>query len=387
MTYSRPHTGYGSDPEKPRAPQPHSPGKPDECKKIEASTPPKYDEPKPCDPDCQCGGGSKTKPNCIETLITKQDAEIAVAEKAKKFRDDLVALLAKARAASQDYTQDKYKNLCKRWVEEDNRIAELIRKLECTVTCWRCVIECYICPLINELYNAQQLLDGDVPLPEEVHSLYEQQYWLARDRDKRERSFNRIRSVSVAWEKPAQTIDKILTENEKLITESLKLMASDPTKVIYDIFFRLVPLHLAIAPFSGLNWETKGSWNTNILEEWTWAAFCKCDKGAPDPDDCCGPDVGEWSMRQQMLGPQPYLVEPSNYFDLVCCLVETWYEPAKSILSKAEADLAAVDKRITDKKAQIESGLKSFEKDAKAAMPSVIDCDECKPTDLEAESS
>jgi hypothetical protein len=387
MGYYRPHTGHGSDSDKPRAPQPHPPGKPDECKTLKPSEPPEYKEPTPCPPDCKCPDGSHPKPNCIEDLIARQDAEIAVAEKAKKFKEALVALLAKARAASQDYTQDRYKNLCKRWVEEDNRIAELIRKLECTVTCWRCAIECYICPLINQLYNNQQLLDGDVTLPTEVHSLYELQNWRARDKDKRERSFNRIQSVLAAWEKPAQTIDKILTDNDKLITDSLKLVGSDPTKVIYDIFFRLVPLHLAIAPFSGLSWETNGSWKTNILEEWTWEAFCKCDKGASEPDDCCGPDVGEWSMRQRLIGPQPYLIEPNKYFDLVCCLVEKRYEPAKSILAKAENDLAAVEKRITDLKAQIENGLKSFDKDAKATIPSVIDCDECKPTDMDAESS
>jgi hypothetical protein len=321
-------------------------------------------------------------------LIAKQDAEIAVADKAKTFKADLEALLAKAKAASQDYTQDKYKKLCKLWVEEDNRIAELIRKLECTLKCWRCVIECYVCPLINELYNDQQLLDGNGMPPTEVHSLYELQYWLGRDKDKRERSFNRIKGVLAAWEKPAQTIEKILTaDNDKLITDSLKLVGSNPTQVIYDIFFRLVPLHLAIAPLGGQNWETNGSWYTNILEEWTWAAFCKCDKGAPKPDDCCGPDVGEWSMRQRLIGPQPYLVDPSSYFDLVCCLVEKRYEPAKSILAKAEADLARVDKRITDLKAQIENGLKSFDKDAKAAIPSEIDCDKCKPTDVDEESS
>jgi hypothetical protein len=387
MSYYRPHTGHGSDSHKPRAPQPHSPGKSDECKTIEPSEPPEYEEPKPCAPDCNCPENSSPKQNCIEDLIAKQDAEIAAAEKAKKFKDDLVALLAKAKAASQDYTPDKYKKLCKLWVEEDNRIVELIRKLECTVTCWRCVIECYICPLINQLYNNQQLLDGDAPLPTEVHSLYELQYWRARDKDKRERSFNRIKSVLVAWEKPAQTVEKILADNDKLIVDSLKLVGSDPTKVIYDIFFRLVPLHLAIAPLTGLNWDTNGGWETNILEEWTLAAFCKCDKGAAEPDDCCGPDVGEWSMRQRLIGPQPYLVEPNKYFDLVCCLVEKRYEPAKSILAKAENDLTAVDKRIADLKAQIENGLKTLDRDAKAVIPSSINCDDCKPTDVEEENS
>jgi hypothetical protein len=46
-----------------------------------------------------------------------------------------------------------------------------------------------------------------------------------------------------------------------------------------------------------------------------------------------------------------------------------------------------VTNKITNLKAQIENGLKSFEKDVKAAVPSVIDCDDCRPTDIEDEES
>ena len=356
-----------------------------QCEKIptDPPNPPEF-EPEPCDPSkCKCPAGPGSSSNCIVDLIAEQDKQISAAEKAKVFKADLDALLGKAKAASQDYTQEKYEKLCKLWAEEDSQIVELIRKLACTVDCWECVIECYICPRINELHTAQQWLDGDGKLPTDAHNLYDVQYWRMRDKEKKERQFKRIKDVLTAWEKPAQAIEKILTDNAKLISDSGKLLATEPGKVIYDIFFRLVPLHLAIAPPSGLDWKNKGDpWRTNILKEHT--EFCPCDTGTLDP--CCGLNFGEPSMRERVIGLQPYLVDPNKYFDLICCVVQERYAPAKDLLAVAEAELNAGENKIKSLKAQIENGLKSFDKDARAAIPSVIDCDDCKPTELEESS-
>ena len=319
-------------------------------------------------------------------MITTQDADITAGEKAAAFKKELQAILAKATTAKQDYTRDKYTNLCMRWVDEDGQIAELIRKLECTVTCWDCVIECYICPRINELRTAQNWLDGDGQLPTEAHNLYDIQYWHTRDKERKERRFNQIKNVLTAWEKPAQAIDKILIDNAKLIADVSKSLGTEPGKAIYDIFFRLVPLHLAIAPPSGLNWKTKGAdWDTHVDEQYTDLCVDKCDTGTPDL--CCGVDLSDTNMRQRLIGLQPYLIDPNEYFNLICCLVENRYEPAKKLWALAEAELAKVTNQITNLKAQIETGLKSFDKDARAAIPSVIDCDEYKPTDIESESN
>jgi hypothetical protein len=80
------------------------------------------------------------------------------------------------------------------------------------------------------------------------------------------------------------------------------------------------------------------------------------------------------SLRQRLIGPQPYLIDPHLYFDVICCLVQNRYHPAKDALAQAEADWTTVDNLIKRYKAQVESGLKTFEKDAKGAIPLVVDC-------------
>jgi hypothetical protein len=233
------------------------------------------------------------------------------------------------------------------------------------VDCWRCVIECHVCSLLNELHYAEQRLYGDDAVQMiSVRNLNDLLYWHTRNKDVLERRFNRIKSVLAAWEKPAQTIDKILADDAKLISDANKALGSD-AKVVYDVFLRLVPMHLAIAPPSGSGWVTR------IGREFT--QFCDCDIGIPD--DCCGPDVGVWSLRQRLIGPQPYLIDPNFYFEVICCLVKQRYGPAKEALAKAEADLVTTDNLIKRTKTQIDDGLKSFDKDARGAIGSVIDCD------------
>jgi hypothetical protein len=351
------------------ADQPRPPDRGDKCKDIPESKPPELKPPEKCpEPDCNCPKGPGATPNCLEDLIAKQAAEIAAAKKAEAFKKDLEELLTKAKAAAQDYTRQKYDSLVKQWVELDGLIAAFIRKVECALPCWRCVIECYICPILNDLHYAEQWLYGDNTLPGDVHNLYDLQYWHTRDKAQKERRFNRIKEVLGAWDKPATAIEKILRDNKTLLESLDKSPSSAAGSVVVDLFLKLVPMHLAVAPPSGSAWTTK------IGKEYT--VFCECDTPPGEPDNCCGPDVGERTLRQRLIGPQPYLIDPNDYFTLICCLVEKRYGPAKDALGKAEADLAAVDDRIDRHKKQIEAGLnkEAFEKSAKGAIPSVIDC-------------
>jgi len=367
-------------PTKNRAPQPNPPGDGKTCEPLPTSTHPPVPEPKPCpEPDscCKCPAGPKSTPNCLEDLIAGQTASIAAGKKAEEFKTELAQLLAKAKAANQDYTRAKYDALVKEWVKQDGQIVEKIRELVCAVPCWQCVIECHICPLLNEMRNAEKRLYGDNTLYADVHNEADLLYWLTRDKEAKERRFNRIKTVLAAWEKPAQTIEKALADDAKIIAG----LGTDRSKDVYDIFLRLVPMHLAIAP------PDVASWPTNIDIKYT--QFCSCD--TPDPDSCCGPDLGlwGWSLRQRLIGPQPYLIDPNDYFEVICCLVKARYGPAQAAYSEAEAAVVTQENEIKRLKGLVDDGLKNFEKTARGAIPGTIDCckyecDDSEPTPTQA---
>jgi hypothetical protein len=371
--YTRKHPNHECQPPEHPAQQPTPPKEGDPCEKPPETIPPTLVPPKPCLPPdscCKCPTKPPEPPTCLEELIDKQKAEIAAAEKAKAFQSDLEKLQADANKALQAYTRETYDRLVADWKTEDANIAELTRKLVCAVPCWRCILDCYVCPLINQLHEAEKWLYDDGQHCTDMHDLYDLRYWHQRDQEVKERRFKRIKDVLTAWSNPAETIRAALSANEALINSSNQVIGAEPGKAIYDVFFRLVPLHLAIAPPAGDDTTTR------IDEKFT--DICKCDVG--DPLYCCGIDVGDWSLRQRLTGPQPYLIKPNLYFDLICCLVKNLYAPAKDELSKAEANLADVESKITRYKALLD-GLKDFGTNAKALIPSVIDCCEYEPDD------
>jgi hypothetical protein len=357
------------------ADQPKPPGK--DCKPdLPETTPPDWSPPDKCvpDPDCNCPSVPPSSgPTCLQELIDSEQAEITAAERAKTFIAEMSALLTKAKAAALEYNQPKYEKLVKQWQDADGKIADLLRKLACALPCWRCVVECYVCPLIYDLCDSEQrLYDGDWKnyfKEYKVHDLYDLQYWHNRDLEYKKQRLQRIKDVLATWEKPAQTIDKNLMDNDKVIEACNKALAVDPSSAVYDVFFKVVPMHLAIAPPA-----TSAALTTRIDEAFT--EFCKCDKCDSDLDDCCGPDVGRQPWVQRLIGPQPYLINPDAYFDVICCLVKNRYLPAKDQVAKAEANFQSVDNEIKRRKAQLDDAPKSFEKTAKGAIPSNIDC--CK---------
>lgn len=360
--YSR--DGTQCPPSEDPADQPKDPG--ETCEELPKDEPPKLDEPKECPPPpCCCPPGPTTTSNCLDELIAQQAKEITEAERAKTFKAALEALLQKAKVAQQEYTQDKYDKLVKEWLRLDAEIAELIRKLVCAVPCWWCLIECHICPLLYEIRYREQKLWGDGTLYTDVRSLHDLRYWHERNRDAKRRAFERVKGVLAAWEKPGVTIEKVLADNAKLISDAGKFLAPDAAKLVYDIFLRLVPMHLAIAP------PASTTWVTSIGKEYT--QFCECDTGKPD--DCCGPDVGVPTVRERLIGPQPYLIHPNQYFSVLCCLTRERYLPAKDALAQAESDYERVDGEIKQFTTEIDEKLKSVATNARAALPTGVDCD------------
>jgi len=386
------------------APQPAPPRKPKDCEcDLPDTKPPewKYSEPCKPDPSCHCPSTpTPSGPDCLQTLITEQAGKITEAESAKVFKTDLEAFVAKAKVAAQEYNLAKYDKLLKLWEEQDRDIAELIRKLECSLSCWKCILECYVCPIINDLHSSELQLYY-TPVEDEKkdvvwklwkdyhndyfsktkgyvsHNLYDVRYWCERDLDFKQRVLQRIKNVLAAWEKPAQTLDKNLADDAKLIADCSKAIGTDPSTAVYDIFLKLVPTHLAIAPPAPEKNEdvtpksgTKYKITTRIDRKYT--EFCKCDTG--DPDTCCGPETGVLTWRRRLIGPQPYLIDPNDYFSLICCLIERRYKPAKDQLAVAEAASQKADDDIKRHKAKIDDALKTFEKTAKGAIPGNINC-------------
>jgi hypothetical protein len=327
------------------------------------------DPPKCPDPpsNCKCPKAPTNTKNCLEKAIDKVSKKIVQAERASKFKDELTGRLQLATTAAQKYTQDKYDSLLKRWQDEDRAIVDLIRKLTCAVPCWHCLIECYVCPLLNAVRDADQRLNGGA-LPLSLSNLYDLQYWLTRDSAAKDATVARIKAVMDAWGAPADTIDGALTGNTQLLAACNQNLGTSPGSVVFDVFLTLIPKHLAIAPPAG-----DAATTTGIDEKYT--IFCGCDVGKPD--DCCGPDTGVPSLRQRIIGPLPYLVKPGDLFSIICCLVEKRYHPAKDAATDAAAQLAAVNDEITRNQKQLTDGLNNFLKDGKAAIPAQPQCCDC----------
>jgi len=229
-------------------------------------------------------------------------------------------------------------------------------------------MECYVCPLLYDISSREKRLYGDDKLYSDVSSLYDLRYWHDRNRARKKRELDRIKLVLGAWEKPAQQIEKTLGDNAKLTADANARLGTEPTKVVVDVFLRLVPMHLAIAP-------PPSSGKTTTIDR-KYTEFCECDKG--NPDDCCGPDVGVPTMRQRIIGPQPYLIRPGDYYLVICCLTQQRYLPAKDAWTAAESAYEAVDAEIKRLTADVDpEKVKQIEKNAKAAVPA--DCTFNKP--------
>ena len=347
------------------APQPNPPGK---CNDPASPAPPPELKPPSVTcktPEC-CPKDPGVSSSCLDPLIEQQQSLMAQAESAKAFKTELEALQGKIKAAKVDYTAAEYQRLLGLWKAEDKDIVELIGMVICTAKCWRTQIECFVCPLLYDLKLDAERLGGTGSLYPDVHSLYDLQYWHQRDVAAAQATFDRIKGVLTAWEKPAGTIAQVLGDNAKL-RKTIRdgLGAPDAGKLICDLFMRLVPLHLLIAPPAAAG-------TTGIDRK--YVDLCPCDTGTPD--DCCGPDAGVPSVLAQMLGPQPYLIEPSQYDGAMCCLVQMRYLPAKNALATALAEKQKIDNQIANLKAGLIDKKKAFEANAKAKLVLPFEC--CK---------
>jgi hypothetical protein len=349
------------------APQPHDPGA-DCTDSPEGPTAPSLPDPKPCETCCDCPKKPPVGPNCLDKLIDQETQAAAKASRAADFKKDLQTLQDATKKALQDYTNEKYQSLLKRWIKADADIVEFIKKIVCAIDCWWCVIECEICPLIYAVRDMERRVYGMTGARyTTADSLLDQQYWWTREAATRKATLDRVKAVLSAWATPATTIDKVLTDNDNFIKNAC--LGSNSAPLLYDLFFKVIPLHLAIAPPA--NVQTTGI-NSKYVN------LCTCDDAGP-VDNCCGPNVGVPSLRDRLVGPQPFLIDPAKYVDLVCCLAQHRLIPAQDDWAEADSQLSKVTDQIKRATADIAVKMSSLPADVKARLSTSIDCQNYQP--------
>ena len=357
--------------------------------------------PQPCDCPTPPGGPPSS---CLDDLIRCQNIIVKKADRAKAFADELTEIQGKVTSAQVDYTQARFNDLRKIWKEQDKAIAELIRKIECAVDCWECLLECRLCTQLVAIRALEDRLNGTGVLTTQVYSLFDLQAWHQRNVANMQARIDRIKSVLSAWEKPSDTLGDALDKNGKLIEDTQKIIATDSAKAVYDVFMTVLPRHWAIRPRDlGPNKE----WESQIDIRYIKICECKdgqqigdekgqdkgeekgqdkgkCDDGTPvpekcscddgTPDACCGPDVGILNLRQRLVGPLPYIVSPILFPDIICCLTKERLSPASEQLATAQADLAAATADIEQVKKLIEDKTSSIEASFRAELSNPIEC-------------
>lgn len=351
------------DPYRPITPPPPPPPGDKKCEPLGAAPEaPELPTPKDCPQPCHCPtppGGTPT--DCLDTLIKGQTKLVKQADRAKAFVDELTAIQGKVASAQADYTQARYKDLLKIWQDQDKLIADLVQKLVCAVPCWECLLECRLCPELTEIRRLEDELNGTGALTKDVFSLTDLQFWHQRNVTQMQARVDRIKLVLSAWEKPSGTLGDVLDKNGKLIEDTQKIIATDSAKAVYDVFMTLLPRHWAIRPRKAVS-------SIDIK----FVKICKCDDGTPD--DCCGPDLGIVSLRNRLLGPLPYIVDPADLPIIICCILTDRLAPASDQLAAAQAALAATTTLIEQKTKQIADKTANIEAGFRAELGNPIDC-------------
>jgi hypothetical protein len=392
--------------EKPR-PKAEAPTQDSPCQELpKPPDPPKVPERDPCTPHCKCPPDPNGPPaSCFDDVIRDQNIIVKKAERAKVLVDELTAIQATVVSAQAGYTQGRYEDLKGLWGKQDEAIAELIRKLVCAVGCWECLLECRLCKQLVEARALDELLNGPgdldtngMGLLEKASSLYDVQYWHQRNVANMQARLDRIKGVLAAWEKPSDTLGDVLDKNGKLIEDTQKIVSTDPLKAVFDVFMTLVPRHWQIRPrdaTSAIDAKyvkicecreespedpsqekgryAKGEGYDGDDGSQTPPDKCKCDEGTPD--DCCGPDVGIPDMRQRLIGPLPYIVDPKKFPGIICCLTKYRLTPASDLLADAQAQLAGATARIEQVgKALADKSIATIEAAFRAGVPTPFDC-------------
>jgi hypothetical protein len=395
----------------------------------DAPSVPEIPERGKCPQHCDCPPPPGGPPSsCLEDLIRCQNVIVKKADRAKAFAEELTAVQGKVTSAQADYTRLRFEGLRQMWKDQDKAIEELVRKLVCAVKCWECLLACRLCPQLVDIRALEDRLNGTGILTKQVYSLFDLQAWHEHNVADMQSRVERIKLVLTAWEKPSDTLGDVLEKNAKLIEDTQKIIATDSAKAVYDVFMTLLPRHWSIRP---RDYGPNDEWKSKIDPKYFKICECKeeqtqdgaqsaqqtadrsqqkqqnqqnqrkddggqseeCGESEPDPercqcddgvpDDCCGPDVGILNLRQRLIGPLPYIVDPTLFPEIICCLTRERLSPASDQLAAAQAELDATTAEIELVKKKIEDKKSAIEATFRAELGNPIECgpyNEKKPT-------
>lgn len=285
----------------------------------------------------------------IETEIDKISGQLAVAERLKEYKATLEALLQKTKSAMEDYPATKYADLLKRWQDQDRGLKDLLAKLQCSIPNWNDLLRQGVAPLFADI----AALKAELRMaPEgEEHTGTGDGLYARRERQElrlahRQARYEKARVYLAAWEKPGPTLEKILNENDKLAADIKKAMGQpEAPALLYDMFFKLLPLHYLIAPAEAR--PTRVNAKEFVIR-------------------CAGAQA--WKDLKEMLGPQPMLIEPAEYLNHIVEGPLKEYNAAKTSLAEAAGDLQKTQDEIKRAEKALEEKRKSLEKAARAAL-------------------
>lgn len=279
-----------------------------------------------------------------DSVLDGFSSELAKAAVLKTYQAELDGLLQKARGTAQAYDQQKHDELLMRWTEQDDKIADLINRL-CAVGTWTDDFAEKVGPVYLGLKALQKELDDwPISMPDAAKcsrlNCALHQAW----RDARQREYAEQKKVLPVWAQLVASLEKTLDDNDKLIVEAYKTAsAANPVQqkaLPADLFTRLVPQHLAIAPAAR---------NVKPLSQY----------------DAALADIE--SAIDAALAPQPALIAPADYGN-------RWNEkvsevkPALDALAEAEGALKKVADGVERRGRQLDEGIKSAPVDAKRAL-------------------
>ena len=286
----------------------------------------------------------------IETEIDNLSGKLAEAERLKEYKATLEALLQKANSAVEDYPATKYAILLKRWQDQDQGLGDLVDKVKCTMPNWKALLHDAVAPLFATIADLKADLRLAPERPEPPADAYDGLY-ARRERQQlilahRQAEYDQARLALAAWEKPAPTLEKILNDNDKLAADIKKALGQPAAPaLLYDLFFKLLPLHCLVAPP---------------------AVQSPCADARQYVTDAAG--EAAWGELIDTLGPQPMLVEPAHYLATITGAPLAEYNAAKAALADAAGALQKTLDEIKRAEKSLDEKRKALEKTARAAL-------------------